>query len=103
MANLFRQAWESVGIPAQLANIADPVLYTPVTGAPATIPAMLTFSEDPSSGIAAQAEIRLSDLVVMPVDGADTITFRSKVYRVVKVDFRDHGMATLSLRFTGPA
>lgn len=103
MANLFRQAWESVGIPAQLANIADPVVYTPTAGSPVTIPAMWTLMDDPSSGIAAQAEIRLSDLAVAPVDGADAITFQSKAYRVVRIDRKDHGMATLSLRFIGPA
>ena len=106
MANLFRQAWMSKGIPAVLAKLGDSVIYTPSAGAPATITVLWEDGEtveQSEPGIAARATIRRSDLAAAPVDGADSITFDGKTYKVVSVGVTNYGMVTLSLRFIGPA
>jgi len=106
MANLFRQAWTEAGIPAMLANLGDPILYTPAVGAPVTITALWQSGdvvEQSEPGIAAKATVRLSDLALSPVDGGDTITFAGKAYKVVRIDRDEYGMATLSLRFVASA
>lgn len=103
MANLFRQAWTAQGIPALLANLGDSILYTPTVGAAVTITALWQSGdvvEQTEPGIAAKATVRLSDLALAPVDGGDSITFAGKVYKVVRIERDEYGMATLSLRFT---
>lgn len=103
--NLIRD--EMPGLHATLCDyIGDTVVYTPSVGSPRSIVVRWSAGkivEESEPGIAARATLRLSDLGAAPVDGADTITFMSKIYRVVRSDPDDYGATILSLRFIGPA
>ncbi len=105
MSNLIRD--EMPGLHQALCeNIGDTILYTPAVGSPRSI--VVRWSAGPAveqaePGIAARVILQLSDLAAAPVDGADTITFMGKTYRVVRSDMDDYGTAILSLRFIGPA
>ncbi len=105
MSNLIRESMPDVQA-AILDNLGDTIIYTPAVGAPRSIVVLWSAGkivEESEPGIAARATLRLSDLGAAPVDGADTITFMSKIYRVVRSDPDDYGATILSLRFIGPA